>query len=103
MPGQKRVTYGMPSSSLVVHLEVPLAAYDNRGVAARDVVILALGWDTPHWPSLAVGWLEQGLPVDAEIAALLRAVTLRGRWPQSLRHRAAALLRRNVAHGADAT
>jgi hypothetical protein len=93
----------MPSPSLVVHLEVPLATYDNAGAPARDVVILALGWDTPHWPSLAIGWLEQGLPVDAEIAALLRAVTLRQPWPQSLRHRAAALLRASVARRTDAT
>ena len=83
----------MHPPSLVVHLEAPLSAYRNPDVPAREVVVMALQWDTPHWPGLAVAWLEQGLPVDAEIAGLLDAVTSRSRWPQRLRHRAAALLR----------
>ena len=66
----------MRPSSVVTHLEAPLSAYRNPGVPARDVVVLALRWDTPHWQGLAVAWLEQGLPVDHEIAGLLEAVDL---------------------------
>lgn len=84
---------GMQTSSLVVRLEAPLSAYKSTEVPARDVVLLALRWDTPHWPSLAVAWLEQGLAMDEEIAARLETIALRSNWPQPLRHRIHALLR----------
>ena len=83
----------MQSSSLVVHLEAPLILYENTEVPARDIVLLALRWDTPHWPSLAVAWLEQGLAMDDEIAAQLDSIASRSTWPQRLRHRTQALLR----------
>ena len=80
----------MNSPSLVVHLEAPLSAYKSTD---RDVVLLALRWDTPHWPNLAVAWLEQGLAMDEEIAARLESIASRSTWPQPLRHRTQALLR----------
>ena len=83
----------MHPQSVVGHLETPLSAYANTQVAARDVVLTGLNWDTPHWPTLAVAWLEQGLPVDDEIAELLGQVVSRPKWPQALRHRAKALLK----------
>jgi len=82
----------MHSQSLVVHLESPFGAYDPKEAPARDVVLMGLRWETPFWPGLAVGWLEQGLPVDTEIAACLQSVVERAKWPQKLRHRAQALL-----------
>jgi len=54
---------------------------------------MGLRWDTPYWPGLAVGWLEQGVPVDATIAECLEHVVGEAEWPQPLRHRAQALLR----------
>ena len=83
----------MQPRSVVTHLEAPLSAYASGEIAARDVVLSGLSWDTPHWPTLAVAWLEQGLPVDDEIAELLGQVVSRPKWPQALRHRAKALLK----------
>jgi len=83
----------MYSQSLVVHLESPLSDYAPKEAQARDVVLMGLKWDTPGWPDLAISWLEQGLPVDAEIAACLQHIVERERWPQRLRHRAQGLLR----------
>lgn len=81
------------SQALVVRLETPYAVYEPKVAAAREVVIMGLQWDTPSWPDLAVGWLEQGLPVDAEIAECLQLIVERGDWPQRLRHRAERLVR----------
>lgn len=50
-------------------------------------------WSAPYWNDLAIGWIEQGLPVDAEIADCLQRIVEKPKWPQRLRHRAQALLR----------
>ncbi|WP_240435347.1 hypothetical protein [Ralstonia solanacearum] len=57
-------------------------------------MLIALGWPTPYWPELAVGWLEQGAPIDAGILAALASVAGNGQFPQRLRHRASALTRK---------
>ncbi|MEO5685751.1 MAG: hypothetical protein ABIR54_00175 [Burkholderiaceae bacterium] len=80
--------------SLVVHLESPYGEYEAGAAPARDVILMGLGWTTPWWPALAVGWLEQGAPLDEEIVACLEAIGGRKKWPQDLRQRAAALARR---------
>lgn len=54
---------------------------------------MGLRWQTPFWPDLAVAWLEQGAPLDAEIAGCLDEIASRNKWPQRLRHRAQALHR----------
>src|SRR5262245_59199255 len=84
----------MDPSKLVSHLESPYATYDDSGVPAHDVLIAGLSWETQYWPALAVQWLEQGAPVDAEIAALLEKVASQKHFPQSLRHKAFAIARR---------
>lgn len=53
---------GTHPPSLVVHLEAPLSAYRNLDIPARDVVVMALRWDTPHWPGLAVARWSRGCP-----------------------------------------
>lgn len=51
MPGQKQVTYGMPSSSLVIYLEVPLA---RTVLQACTVIAPALSvLRTTHLPARA--------------------------------------------------
>jgi hypothetical protein len=79
--------------SLVVNLESSYQAYVPIDAPARDVVLMGLRWQTPSWPELALGWLEQGMPVDPEIATCLEQIASRKEWPQRLRHRAQALLR----------
>ncbi|SMC29471.1 hypothetical protein SAMN02745857_03859 [Andreprevotia lacus DSM 23236] len=82
----------MHPPSLVVHLESSLAEYIAVEASAQDVVLAGLRWEAPYWPELAVGWLEQGLPIDVEIASCLESIVERTKWPQPLRHRAQALL-----------
>lgn len=83
----------MPIQSVVIHLESPYREYESKQAPARDVVLVGLKWDTPWWPELAVGWLEQGMPVDAEIAGCLEEIESRTKWPQRFRHLARALRR----------
>ena len=80
--------------SLVVLLQLPLAGYRDVPVAAREVVVAGLRWDTDYWPSLAVSWIEQGVPLDQELVDLLIEIGKQSRWPQQLRHKAKALVRR---------
>jgi hypothetical protein len=61
------------------------------GPPARDIVIAALKWPTEYWPELALVWLDEGLPVDEETAALLLAASRQQAFPQRLRHRAFAI------------
>lgn len=80
--------------SLVVLLQHPLAEYRDVPVAAREVVAAGLTWVTDSWPSLAVSWIEQGVPLDQELVDLLIEIGQKSRWPQPLRHKAKALVRR---------
>lgn len=64
------------------------------GPSARDIVIAALKWPTEYWPELALAWLDEGLPVDEELAALLLAVSRQHAFVQRLRHRAFAIAMR---------
>lgn len=61
---------------------VPLAA----------AVRLALEWETDYWPSLALGWLSDGYPIDGLEEYLVRLQD--AHWlPQRSRHLARRLLR----------
>jgi hypothetical protein len=84
----------MDARKLVVHLESPLSAYDSSRGGAREVVLTGLNWQTEYWAALAVGWLEQGAPIDAEIASALHAIVEKKHFSQGLRHRAFAFARR---------
>jgi hypothetical protein len=80
--------------ALVVHLDEPYASYKPVLAPARDVVLAGLAWPTEHWAVLAVSWLEQGAPIDQEIALGLGQVAQKKHFGQSIRHRAFALARR---------
>ncbi|PLC40477.1 hypothetical protein C0Q88_21985 [Ralstonia pickettii] len=47
-----------------------------------------------YWAALAVGWIEGGLPMDAELAELLQEIAEHRNMSQRLRHRAFALAKR---------
>jgi hypothetical protein len=80
--------------ALVVHLEAPYSAYKQIIAPAREVVMAGLCWPTDYWAGLAIGWLEQGAPIDAEVIVLLNQVAGKRHFPQRVRHRAFALARR---------
>ena len=84
----------MDSRALVVHLESPLSAFAPSEGSSRDVVLAGLNWPTEYWAALAVGWLEQGAPVDSEITSALRALAEKKHYSQGVRHRAFAIVRR---------
>ncbi|MDF9166563.1 hypothetical protein P5X66_20545 [Enterobacter hormaechei] len=83
----------MDSRALVVYLEKPLHEYSAAQVSAKEVVLAGLSWPTDYWPTLAVSWLEQGVPLDAEIVRVLENIAEKKNFPQKLRHKAFALSR----------
>ena len=85
-----RQMYAQP---LVVHLERPYREYKLSEAPAKDLVRMWLRRPTPSWPELAVVWLKQRMPLDAEIAKCLEQIMNRANWRQRLRHRAQALRR----------
>jgi hypothetical protein len=58
------------------------------------VLHAGLKWPSSYWVELAVNWIEQGAPVDQEIAATLDVVSETKNFPQALRHKAFAIARR---------
>ena len=83
----------MDPRALVVHLEKPFTEY--AGAEAPVQVLLAgLQWPTNYWAALAVDWLEQGAPMNAEVAAALDQAAKNADFEQRTRHRAFALARR---------
>ncbi|MFJ3463235.1 hypothetical protein [Achromobacter spanius] len=82
------------NSSLVTGLESRLAVARGAGKADRLMVVegLAPKWFSDYWPSLAIAWLEEGFPIDAEIARLLEIAATNKGLSQQVRHKAFALL-----------
>lgn len=78
---------------LVTGLECRFTDARTTGEAARLMVVegLAVYWPSDYWPSLAISWLEDGFPLDDEIAGLLDAASANKSWSQRVRHRAFAL------------
>jgi hypothetical protein len=83
----------MDRRTLLPALESPLSEFVPEVASAREVVMSGLDWPTPYWPELAVTWLEDGLPMDDEIARMLSRIAGTKTFPQKLRHRSAALVR----------
>jgi hypothetical protein len=86
----------MKSPEIVEPLEHPLTQFSSSACCAREVAVAGLRWPTPYWCSLAVEWLEQGLPVDNDIVELLLAIAKNRRFPQALRHRAFSIYKRST-------
>jgi len=86
----------MKPPTIVQPLEHPLAEFSSTVDSAREVAVAGLRWPTPYWCGLAVGWLEQGLPVDDGIVELICAIAENQSFPQSLRHRALDIYRRST-------
>lgn len=84
----------MNPSELVIHLEQPMNQLPLGGPHARAIVIAGLAWPTEYWPQLALAWLDEGLSIDAEIAALLLKISRQRAFSQRLRHQAFAIAMR---------
>lgn len=74
-------------------LELPYSSYSGS-MPATELLLGALNWPTDYWPSLAVGWLEQGAPIDSAIATRLEAIGRGRQYAQRTRHRSFALQNR---------
>ncbi|MBN3722604.1 hypothetical protein [Burkholderia sp. Ac-20379] len=91
-----RTAVKMKPPSIVLPLAYPFAEFVPGVDSAREIVVAGLRWPTPYWCDLAVGWLEQGVPVDDGIVELLIEISRNRNFPQNLRHRAFALYKRST-------
>lgn len=90
----KSKSYVMPINPEVIRflpaLEATYSVY-SESMPAREILLCALNWPTDYWTALAVGWLEQGAPIDLEIAVRLEAIAQGRQYDQRTRHRSHAL------------
>lgn len=80
------------SPSLVIPLERPFSEFRAGSVSAKTVLLAGLCWPTEYWVELALRWIEQGAPVDADVAAALETLPEK-QFSQRTRHRAKAALK----------
>ena len=64
------------------------------GFPYMELIVYALAWETDGWPKNAIEWLEEGFPVNREIACVLERLSLDARRGQRLRHSARVLAKR---------
>lgn len=77
---------------MVLPLERPYGEFSPGESFAREVVLAGLRWPSEYWRDLAVRWIEQGAPLDTEVADLLLTISEDRRGcSQRLRQRAFAL------------
>ena len=96
--GDKAYTMSEPRpgnlSSKLLPLEQPYSSASHDTLIARESVVVGLTSGMDYWAGLAIGWIEAGLPTDAELVELLLGIARRRAVPQRLRHRAFALAKR---------
>lgn len=93
--GSKESAVAHPPSTLV-YLERPWSEVTEVDPAVLSAAFLmGLRYPGEYWVDLAVQWAELGFPVTDEAADELKRIAASSpkRFPQQLRHRAAALLR----------
>lgn len=87
----------MHPPSTLVYLERPWIDATGVDAAVLDAAFLmGLRYPGKYWVGLAVQWAEGGFPMTGEAVDELKRIAASSpkRFPQQLRHRAAALLRR---------
>ena len=84
-----RYDSGMHSPDIVLPLERPFAEFPAGTADANAVLLAGLRWPTEYWVELALRWVEQGAPVDADALAALEAIPSK-RFSQRVQHRAQA-------------
>lgn len=83
----------MHPPSIVLPLERPFAEFSAGPSDAKTVLLAGLRWPNEYWVELALRWVEQGAPVDADAAAELQAIPSK-QFSQRVRHRARAAAKR---------
>jgi hypothetical protein len=81
-------------SELVSKLINPLSELDTSSFAPKQVVLAALTWPTDGWMRIALEWIEQGIPLDEELANALESVSKNKHNAQAIRHKAFAISKR---------
>ena len=87
----------MHPPSTLIYLERPWSDATGVDAAVLDAAFLmGLRYPGEYWVDLAMQWAELGFPVTDESADELKRIasSSQKKFPQQLRHRAAALLRR---------
>ncbi len=83
----------MHQSELVSKLIRPLSELDEH-VSPKSVIMAAINWPTQGWIQEALDWIDQGVPIDYEIADALEFFAADKRHAQAIRHRAFATSKR---------
>lgn len=82
-------------SKLVALLEQDYDVAVSGGTQDIQATILAgLNWQTSYWVSCTLKWLDQGAPINQEIANCLSLISENETYSQSTRHHAAKVLKR---------
>ena len=81
-------------SEFVSKLIRPLSELEGTQFTPRQVILAAIEWPNENWLEEALLWIEQGVPLDEEIAKALESVSTRKTHSQHLRHKAFALAKR---------
>lgn len=87
----------MHPPSILVYLERPWTDATEVDTSVLSAAFLmGLRYPGEYWVQLAVQWAESGFPMTEEAADELNRIAASSpkKFPQQLRHRAAALLRR---------
>jgi len=79
---------------------VVVAESGSDMASLTPVLIVALDCPTNYWPSQALGWLEDGFPMNVAIAESLRGLHERRGITQRNRHRALHLVKAYLRSGA---
>ncbi|GAB7529183.1 hypothetical protein PS3A_15920 [Pseudomonas sp. 3A(2025)] len=88
-----------PYDAVKLDLPVALSALKIKSalpakVSLRQVLVTALESDSDYWFQRAIKWLDEGFPVDDDLAELLLHCSSRKVLSQSIRHSAFSVARR---------
>jgi hypothetical protein len=71
-----------------------ISSLDFEPFPYRRLIEFALSSEADYWASLAVDWLEQGVPINGQIANAINSMVEEKRTSQKTRHRAFSLVKR---------
>lgn len=84
----------MDPRALVVYLESPYSEQRCDQPPAHEIVLAGLQAPSEYWVNLAVGWLEQGAPINKEIIQELNSIATNKYFSQRVRHHSFALIKK---------
>jgi hypothetical protein len=81
----------MDPRELLLNLEKAFQGPQTYNAPADQIVQIGLSTPTDYWVILAMNWLEQGAPSNADIKARLNEIASDMHYSQSVRHKARQL------------